>query len=445
LPNQACIGCHGPNTRTSTNPAITTACLNNGMKFYPDAACSASPSHQQFAVEPTRDCAPCHNNIVAQNSHAIPGVTQPYASTTLVASDFSYEILSVKSTTVGAYPVVRLKVNAAPVSGTVPACDIKSSGYWTQSGASTLNLKVGWTVGNYTNVGAGITPVSGTQNTNGQVLSTSALGAQEVAVAGQTCQYDVTSLYPIPTDATGKTLAVYFDGHPAIPADSVYAPSTRLGVANVVTYCNLSATATCSSTNAAAASSVVSLASCNKCHWDLSLHGSNRQGNLDVCTTCHNTEATAFFSSPSDFVAIDFKTMIHRIHNANFQIYSTRTSTITDFYDVTYPQPGTAPSATVPSTKLINCVACHTSGTNATTGKTSYFQPRDVQNGTSTVRGATAAANLRTTKWFATCGGCHRGGDSISHMEIMGGGSGMTQAQIDALNGIQPTPAAATP
>jgi OmcA/MtrC family decaheme c-type cytochrome len=215
-----------------------------------------------------------------------------------------------------------------------------------------------------------------------------------------------------------------------------------LPVNNVVTYCNLAATATCSATNAGAASSIVDLASCNKCHWQLSLHGSNRQGNLDVCTTCHNTEATANFSSTADFVAIDFKTMVHRIHNANYQVFSSRSGSVTSFDEVTYPYPGTAPSSTTPSTKLIACTACHVAGKSATTGKSTYFEPRAAQNGTSTTRGNTAADNLRSTKWYSTCGSCHRWGDAMAHMEGFGGGAGMTQAQINALNGSQPAPAA---
>ncbi|HET8732408.1 MAG TPA: OmcA/MtrC family decaheme c-type cytochrome, partial [Anaeromyxobacteraceae bacterium] len=426
----ACIGCHGPNTRTSTRPGVTTECLNVGMKFYPDAACSASPSHQTLLVIESQACNGCHNDITAQNAHAIPGITPIFSPTTLLASDFSYSIVSVKNTTVGAKPVVRIQVNAAAVPGSVPACDIKNSGYWTQttSGASRLQLSIGWGAGNYTNAGSGITPVTGTQNTNGQVQGTNALGTASVAVAGQPCQFDVTSAYAIPVEATGKTLAVYLDGHPAIPADSTYAPSTRLPVANAVTYCNLAATATCNVANpngtagekaaaALSASSIVDLASCNKCHWQLSLHGGNRQGALDVCTTCHNTEATAFFSSPADYVAIDFKTMVHRIHNADYQIYSTRSGSVTEFYEVTYPYPGTAPSSTTASTKLIACTACHVPGKSATTGKSTYFEPRAAQNGTSTTRGNTVDDNLRTTKWYATCGSCHRWGDAMAHME----------------------------
>ena len=75
---------------------------------------------------------------------------------------------------------------------------------------------------------------------------------------------------------------------------------------------------------------------------------------------------------------------------------------------------------------------------------TRYFAPQAGQNGTTTSLGLGtdgAAGNLRTTPWFATCGSCHTQGPVMAHMRSMGGGTGMTQAQIDALNATQPVPA----
>jgi OmcA/MtrC family decaheme c-type cytochrome len=172
----------------------------------------------------------------------------------------------------------------------------------------------------------------------------------------------------------------------------------------------------------------VTLASCNKCHKNLSLHGNNRQGSLEVCTTCHNTEAVATGSDAAKTqIAVDFKVMIHRIHTANWAI----PGTTTDFADVTYPAP------------LANCTACHTATPpGGLFGTDSYFAPQAGVNGT-TIGANGDAGNLRTTPWFATCGGCHSpySGMADAHMRQMGGGSGMTQAEIDALNGGQPAPA----
>ncbi|HQR29291.1 MAG TPA: cytochrome c3 family protein, partial [Anaeromyxobacteraceae bacterium] len=184
------------------------------------------------------------------------------------------------------------------------------------------------------------------------------------------------------------------------------------------------------------ASTVVNLAACDKCHGNpetkatLSLHGNNRQGSLEVCTTCHNTEATDYARRPKPGpgvdgktqVPIDFRTMIHEIHTSNIVVYGFGGS-VNSFEEVTYPMP------------LANCQACHTASSTA------YFAPRAAQNGTTTQLGNTNAENLRTTSWFATCGSCHTGGPAIAHMRGFGGGQNLTQAEINALNGTQPVPA----
>jgi OmcA/MtrC family decaheme c-type cytochrome len=224
------------------------------------------------------------------------------------------------------------------------------------------------------------------------------------------------------TTCPGVTVAI--EGHPANAA------GVRLPVGNAVGF--YSSDPTGSSRNVPStprASDYVDLASCNDCHKNLSLHGNNRQGSLEVCTTCHNTEATDKGRRPAGGgvdgktqVPIDFKTMIHEIHTANIVVYGFGGS-VNSFTDVTYPMP------------LANCQACHKAPTAA------YFAPQAGLNGTTTTLGNTSAENLRTTSWFATCGSCHTQGPSIAHMRGFGGGSGMTQAEIDALNGGQPAPA----
>jgi cytochrome c553 len=161
------------------------------------------------------------------------------------------------------------------------------------------------------------------------------------------------------------------------------------------------------------AEDLVSLVSCNKCHMNLSApHGSSRAGSLELCGSCHNTEATwTGGERPAPVgkkeISVDFKTMIHEIHNGQFLINGEA---------ATYPMP------------LANCQACHVTG--------GYSAPPSGVNGTTTTASATdAAANLRTTPWYATCGSCHSpyGPASDAHMQQMGGGKDMTQAQIDAL------------
>jgi OmcA/MtrC family decaheme c-type cytochrome len=397
----ACTGCH------------------ESITFLP--APVAGKRIHTLGVQIDDNCQQCHTAQSVVTNHGIPAVTPTTAN--LVAGDFSYTIVSVTSTAVGSKPVVTFRVNS-PANA---ASDLSTSKYWTQTttGASRLAVLIGWKTGNYTNAGAGITPVTGTTNTNGQVISIDAL-ANKVAVDAATGVFKVTSTVAIPTAAGTGPIFVGVEGHPAIPADAVLNPATRIPVANTVSYWTTAASPV-AATAPVLASSIVDLAACNACHANLSLHGNNRQGNLDLCTTCHNTEATDKARRPAaggidgkSQVPIDFKTMIHEIHRADIVVYGFGGS-VNDFREVKYPMP------------LANCQACHTA--------TGYFGPRAAQNGTTTILGNTSAENLRTTKWFATCGSCHTAGDGVAHMKGFGGGTGMTQAQIDALAGPQPVPA----
>jgi OmcA/MtrC family decaheme c-type cytochrome len=176
---------------------------------------------------------------------------------------------------------------------------------------------------------------------------------------------------------------------------------------------------------------VVDITKCNKCHANLSLHGNNRTGDITTCTMCHNTEATdgsrrPNFTTPGAVgidgkleEGIDYKYMIHKIHGHSagegIVVYGFGGS-VNDFRDVSYPN------------VLSNCQACHVAGT--------YLQPSTVANGTSVFAGADRANgtdNLRTTKYLATCGGCHDNGAPAAHIQQMGGQTGLTQTQINAL------------
>ncbi len=62
---------------------------------------------------------------------------------------------------------------------------------------------------------------------------------------------------------------------------------------------------------------IVSLEKCNACHADLSLHGNNRKS-TEYCVFCHNVDETDAVVRPADQMpaeAIDFRSMIHRIHS----------------------------------------------------------------------------------------------------------------------------------
>ena len=216
---------------------------------------------------------------------------------------------------------------------------------------------------------------------------------------GNPGEFKVTSTVAIPTEATGGSILVAIDGHPAIPADAPLDASTRIPVPNAVARtANLNADGRPRRpSRPTSATAVVDIAKCNDCHKNLSLHGNNRQGSLDVCTTCHNTEATDK-RRPSEpgpgvdgktQVPIDFKTMIHEIHTANIVVYGFGGSR-------QRLRRGHLPDAAV---ELPGLPRGHQHGVLRAAAP-ARTEPRPIL-------GNTAAENLRTTTWFATCGSCH--------------------------------------
>jgi OmcA/MtrC family decaheme c-type cytochrome len=445
-----CDTCHSPADQLTsftrgadTGPAYLmmpgvqscTSC-HTSITFPPNAETGKTP--HPFNVTASADCSICHTKASIVSNHAVPGAAE-VALFNVGPEGAAYEILSVRSTQPGQFPVVKFKVSRSD------AADIKASPYWNQvtgSKPSALGIVIAWGTGAYTNEGRPV--VAPATNTNGQPIRIDALVKGVTNDSGAT--WEVTAAEPIPatippcvvgrsstTCSVGITVAI--QGHPAIPATATLSPSLRLPVNNAVGFYSPAANPTVGVPATPKAAGYVTLASCNECHKNLSLHGNNRQGSLEVCTTCHNTEAVATGSDPGKTqISVDFKVMIHRIHTANWSIPGTTTS----FAEVTYPAP------------LANCTACHTADPVSVTnpaglfGSASYFGPQAGLNGTTTSLGAAGdAGNLRTTPWLATCGGCHSpySGVADAHMRQNGGGSGMTQAEIDAMNGGQPAPA----
>jgi OmcA/MtrC family decaheme c-type cytochrome len=92
-------------------------------------------------------------------------------------------------------------------------------------------------------------------------------------------------------------------------------------------------------------------AACNRCHNPLSAHGGSRQ-DVKLCVTCHNPQTT----DPDTGNTVDFKVMIHKIHDAS-NLPSVKAGTpyviignaqsVNDFSTVVFPQ------------DVRNCTTCH--------------------------------------------------------------------------------------
>ncbi len=100
----------------------------------------------------------------------------------------------------------------------------------------------------------------------------------------------------------------------------------------------------------------VDLAKCNNCHFNLSLHGDNRN-RIEQCVICHNPNESDVSTRPADqkpSQTVQFAYMIHRIHTGDegtqeYTVYG-RGGSKNDFSEVRYPG------------DRRNCGTCHVDG-----------------------------------------------------------------------------------
>ena len=382
----------------------------------------AHPGRQQAD---NSGCALCHaagrytdaKDIVV--AHNFP--TRIKAAT----AKFKYNILSVTPTTAGAKPVITFSVTD-PTNGDAPY-DIKTGAAFTAGGASTLNVKLGWSTSDFGNDSSG-------QN-YGQPVTINALTA---AVAGATAgTYSVTSTVAIPATQTGS-LRVMMDGHPAGDVTTAGTFTDKLPVTSVFKDYAITGAV-------AARRVVVDIAKCDVCHGTLSLHGNNRTDEPGVCVICHNPNATDASRRPATAGVLtggtdgkleestDFKTMIHAIHAGETGKGGFRTKGITvygfggsvnDFSKVVFPG------------KLNDCAKCHAGTSYQLTGTWGAPTANGVL-GTTISSGADPAGsadNLRITPIAAVCSSCHDTAVAKAHMQdaFNGGNFSATQAAIKA-------------
>jgi OmcA/MtrC family decaheme c-type cytochrome len=143
---------------------------------------------------------------------------------------------------------------------------------------------------------------------------------------------------------------------------------------------------------------VVSLEKCNACHFNLNLHGGNRN-TVDQCLLCHNptqTDAAVRPASAGAAQSIDLRMMIHQIHTGHeltedYTIYG-RGGTPHNYNEVGYPG------------DRRNCAGCHVNGSEQLPLEETAIQvnnPRGMLNPV----GPTAAA----------CTSCHTSVYAASH------------------------------
>ncbi len=429
---QTCVKCHDPassETPDASNivmrPTIAScgSCHDNV-----DFSAGAAGGHPGGIVTDNSECSVCHaeNKIAGSvlESHAIPAK--------VAASQFSYNILEVTSTGPAEFPSIVFSVTDP--TNNDERYDLKNDPEFTSS-QSRLAVILAWDTSDYTNSGSGSAPAG--------VVSINALANSTTANGDGT----FTALSPeaIPLEVTGSG-AVAIEGHPAADPDGDGTFDVAVKVTGAVDYFPIT------DTQAQPRREVVELASCQNCHGEndgLSLHGSNRTDNVQLCVMCHNPRATDLAVRPADpdgendseintnavdnaeEATIDFKQMIHAIHGADKRtedliVYGFGNS-VHNFSGVRYPRESS------------DCLACHADGTfelplpaavlgttidtQATVNTASPFGTSDFLP--SLTEALSQDDDKVITATASACSACHDDGTAQIHMEQNGGGFGV--------------------
>jgi OmcA/MtrC family decaheme c-type cytochrome len=355
-------------------------------------------------------CAACHGpnatvengNLRGEFAHKIPAVE--------AARRFQYQILEIADTAPGQRPRVTIRV-VDPTNGNAPY-DIRAAGGPFQNASGSLAVDVAWsTQPKFTNTGSG----SATADTGSPAqpirIDFKANGVANPAYARSLV---ATAAVAIPAGVTGSGEA-FVEGHPAQDVDGdgdlETIPVPGVGLAFTIT-----------DADAVAPPQIVDLAKCNACHEQLAQHGNNRVDNIELCTACHNPNATDIrqrvagtnceaVTGTLDDQAIDFKYMIHAIHAGAIGGYTVCGfgNDGFDFSDVGYPG------------NVANCESCHLEDT--------YYPPDPLTAIATTIDAAPASApdrstpagDIAITPATAACSTCHKSQAATLHMEQNGG------------------------
>ncbi len=368
-------------------------------------------------------CVDCHGpeSTVGGGSVRVEVVHQ--IPEQLASENFAFNILSVTNTAVGEFPVVRFSVTD-PLNGDAPY-NIQTDPEFTACGPSRLAVSIGWsTEPDYTNTGSGNTPAQPVS-----INPLTACGGTSTDNGDGT--FTVTSTTAVPVGTTG-TLVVAIDGHPALEVNPESNGPERIAVTNAVSY------ATVTDTDPQPRRNAIAIEKCDDCHNRLSLHGNNRTDEPEVCVICHNPNATDVsrrgpVANPAvppvdclnvlgpDDQTIDFKRMIHRIHDSGrtgvpYEVCGFGNSV--HIYEVHYPG------------HTRNCEGCHQAG--------SYYpvEPGTVL-GTTIDVGADAASltdDVVISPNASVCSSCHVTDLAKLHMEQNGGNFAATKNPDGTLN-----------
>jgi OmcA/MtrC family decaheme c-type cytochrome len=395
-------------------------------------------------------CATCHAATSTLDNGQLQVVAAHIIPEVVAATKFLYLVNSVtfKTSAGSIYPVVNFSI-VDPTNGNAPYNILTAAAFAgidpgtgipvCADDTARLAIDIAWETSDYTNWGSGVTPSAWGQPISlnplaGCGTSTPAPGLTGPNSAGS---FTMTSPIPLPNPpaadcppaggpacAAIANVGVVIEGHPGIVTTGPGA--TAIPVTSAVSYANITGAPP------VARRVVVDIAKCDVCHSLLSLHGTNRNNNTQVCVACHNPASTDV-SERQTLTApgidglweqtIDFKHMIHAIHDGSalgaagtpFVIYGYGGS-VNNFTDVVYPG------------QINRCDACHVSTTyypvnDAAVQATTFFTGLSKESPNPT----TVGNPISTSANMSVCSACHADPVSAAHMQQNGGSTTVTK------------------
>jgi OmcA/MtrC family decaheme c-type cytochrome len=417
-----CLTCHDPDNAATPQAAniVNNPSIEACGACHDDVNFSTGDGHTDRNIAVTNaECSTCHRT----GGFAGPVLDSHIVPSTAAGELFEYNILEVTDTAPGQTPTVRFSITN-PTAGDA-AYNINTADEFTTPGTARLAVILAWNTDDYTNEDSGVAP--------GKVVSMNPVGS---ATDNGDGSFSITSGTAIPADVTGSGAAA-IEGHPAA-ADEDGAFTIQAKVKGAVEFFPIT------DAEAQARRDVVDVAKCQTCHGvrdGLSLHGSNRTDNIQLCVTCHNPRATDLAQRPADpdgidnevntaavgedeEQSIDFKRMIHSIHGSavrstDYIVYGFGNNSH-DFTDLRYPR---EPS---------DCQACHLEGTYELPLASSVLGTTIDTEATVNVASPFGTSNFvgdaleqgddrLISPAAAACSSCHDDATSQLHMEQNGG------------------------
>jgi len=441
-----CVTCHNPPGNTDMTLLVhkihAGATLANGFSGYSDvgftndlddcASChtGGGVDEDNWKTQPNQvACGSCHDDVdfMTGANHGTGGVqpTNEYCSGCHPATGSITPIrLPVETVHLGA----ARGIEAATYRGLGNGFDIESLDYdeatgeisvvysvgrngsrmdlaadpeWIDGGS--LTLRLGWTTQDYENTGSGSVPA--------QPLSVDALDIGGAVTDLGSNRY--LALLTPPSSAS-DTVNVHLEGRPVADLFGDGNFDERIPVASVFDIVNIEGGR---APPAEPRRSIVDSNLCAVCHDSggagLTFHGTNRTGEVGVCSVCHNPNATDVNQRPADPAstpdgkaeeAIDFKRMIHQIHaGENLQealvVYGFG-GRPHDYGHVSFIG------------NLLNCETCHVANGYSTEAARAAL-PSTIDTGADL---ADPTDDLNISSTAAVCSSCHDTDRAVTHM-----------------------------